>query len=185
MSLALRLLGTSASRPTVERNVASVALVREGETIAIAAPLPAAMRARLQQGVEFARGIVAEDKGYSFTLHYRNAPSARERLRAHIDAVCAEFAIEPVEVMSGKAVFEVKRPGVSKGGTVRKLMTHPPFAGRTPIFIGDDETDKTLFAILPDYDGIGFSVDLEYPGLAGVFASPADVRRALAQLAAT
>ena len=33
MSLALRLLGTSASRPTIERNVASVALVREGETL--------------------------------------------------------------------------------------------------------------------------------------------------------
>jgi ribonuclease Z len=33
MSLAVRLLGTSASRPTVERNVASLALVREGETL--------------------------------------------------------------------------------------------------------------------------------------------------------
>ena len=33
MSLSVRLLGTSASRPTVERNVASVALVREGETM--------------------------------------------------------------------------------------------------------------------------------------------------------
>ena len=33
MSLALRLLGTSASRPTVERNVSSIALVREGETM--------------------------------------------------------------------------------------------------------------------------------------------------------
>jgi ribonuclease Z len=33
MSLALRLLGTSASRPTIERNVASLALVREGETL--------------------------------------------------------------------------------------------------------------------------------------------------------
>ncbi len=33
MSLALRFLGTSASRPTVERNVASVAVVREGETL--------------------------------------------------------------------------------------------------------------------------------------------------------
>ena len=32
MPLALRFLGTSASRPTVERNVASIALVREGET---------------------------------------------------------------------------------------------------------------------------------------------------------
>jgi ribonuclease Z len=33
MSLAIRFLGTSASRPTVERNVSSIALMREGETI--------------------------------------------------------------------------------------------------------------------------------------------------------
>ena len=33
MSLSLRLLGTSASRPTIERNVASVSLVHEGETL--------------------------------------------------------------------------------------------------------------------------------------------------------
>jgi len=33
MSLALRFLGTSASRPTVERNVSSVAIIREGETL--------------------------------------------------------------------------------------------------------------------------------------------------------
>src|SRR4026207_2208981 len=33
MSLSLRFLGTSASRPTGERNVSSVALVREGETL--------------------------------------------------------------------------------------------------------------------------------------------------------
>ncbi|MBC7790167.1 MAG: ribonuclease Z [Anaerolineae bacterium] len=33
MSLTLRFLGTSASRPTVERNVSSVAVVREGETL--------------------------------------------------------------------------------------------------------------------------------------------------------
>lgn len=33
MSLTLRFLGTSASRPTVERNVSSLVLVREGETL--------------------------------------------------------------------------------------------------------------------------------------------------------
>jgi ribonuclease Z len=33
MSLALRFLGTSASRPTVERNVSSIAVIREGETL--------------------------------------------------------------------------------------------------------------------------------------------------------
>jgi ribonuclease Z len=33
MSLTVRFLGTSASRPTVERNVTSVAMIREGETL--------------------------------------------------------------------------------------------------------------------------------------------------------
>jgi ribonuclease Z len=33
MTLALRFLGTSAARPTVERNVSSISLVREGETL--------------------------------------------------------------------------------------------------------------------------------------------------------
>src|SRR4026207_1924129 len=33
MSLSVRLLGTSASRPTVERNVSSLAVHREGETL--------------------------------------------------------------------------------------------------------------------------------------------------------
>ncbi len=33
MSLTIRFLGTSASRPTVERNVTSIAVVREGETL--------------------------------------------------------------------------------------------------------------------------------------------------------
>jgi ribonuclease Z len=33
MSLSVRILGTSASRPTVERNVSSLAIIREGETL--------------------------------------------------------------------------------------------------------------------------------------------------------
>ncbi len=33
MSLSVRFLGTSAARPTVERNVSSIAVVREGETL--------------------------------------------------------------------------------------------------------------------------------------------------------
>lgn len=35
MSLSLRFLGTAASRPTVERNVSSVAIVREGDTLLV------------------------------------------------------------------------------------------------------------------------------------------------------
>ena len=63
-------------------------------------------------------------------------------------------------------------------------MTQPPFAGRQPVFVGDDATDETVFAILPALNGLGFSVGRHFAGLAGIFESPSQVRRALKDLAA-
>ena len=53
MSLSLRFLGTSASRPTVERNVSSIALVREGETLLIDCG-EGTQRQMMRYGVSFA-----------------------------------------------------------------------------------------------------------------------------------
>ena len=157
--------------------------VRAGEVISPVPPLPQPLRAALARAQDFDPGIVVEDKGYSLGLHYRNAPQSEERLRAHIAAVRAEFAGEATEVLPGKALFEVKRPGVSKGNGVCELMKHPPFAGRRPVFIGDDVTDEAVFAVLPELGGIGFSVSRHFEGAAGIFESPEAVRRALQRLA--
>jgi trehalose 6-phosphate phosphatase len=62
------------------------------------------------------------------------------------------------------------------------LMTYPPFAGRRPIFMGDDVTDLGVFEILPDFEGIGISVGRDVPGVAACFDRPADVRRWLEQI---
>ena len=78
----------------------------------------------------------------------------------------------------------MKRPDVSKGDGVRELMRRPPFAGRMPVFIGDDVTDESVFALLAGIGGKGFSVGRHFAGLAGIFDSPLDVRRALQRLAA-
>jgi trehalose 6-phosphate phosphatase len=66
---------------------------------------------------------------------------------------------------------------------VRELMTHAPFAGRMPVFIGDDVTDKSAFAAMPELRGQGFAVGGQFEGTAGTFASPAEVRLALQRLA--
>ena len=142
-------------------------------------PLPPALRRRLSEVATPGSGILVEDKGYSVALHYRQAPQQEARLRQHIAAVRAEFPGEPLEVLLGKALFEIKRPGIDKGAAVRALMTHAPFAGRRPVFIGDDVTDESVFAILPALGGVGFSVHRHFDGLAGIFESPEDVRRAL------
>ncbi|HEU5016386.1 MAG TPA: trehalose-phosphatase [Pseudolabrys sp.] len=157
--------------------------VRDGEIVSAVPPLPEPLRRRLARAADFDRGILIEDKGYSLALHYRNAPDAEERLRAYVRSTCAAFAGEPLQVLAGKALFEVKRPGVSKGESVRALLLHAPFAGRKPVFIGDDVTDETVFAVLPALGGIGFSVQRKFDPLAGIFDSPEAVREALARLA--
>jgi len=143
--------------------------------------LPEGLRRRLCENL--APGLLVEDKGYSLAVHYRLAPDLKARVQKSIAEACAAFPNEAVEVLPGKEMFEVKRAGVDKGEAVRALMTHAPFAGRVPAFIGDDVTDDSVFAILPELDGIGFSVERPLAGLAGVFDSPAQVRAALAALA--
>jgi trehalose 6-phosphate phosphatase len=129
--------------------------------------------------------VVAEDKGYSVALHYRLAPERAAHVLAAVNQICAEAPHTPIEILPGKAVIEVKHAGFSKATGVRELMSHAPFAGRRPVFVGDDVTDETVFAILPELDGIGFSVGRKVVGTAGCFEAPAGVRAWLEQLAAT
>jgi len=145
--------------------------------------LPEALRRQLIDAISPGSGLEYEDKGYSVALHYRKAPKEAERLRRLLAAVRAAFPAEATELLLGKAMFELKRPGINKGDAVRALMTRLPFAGRMPVFLGDDVTDESVFEILPEIGGIGFGVGRHFPRLAGTFSSPADVRRALQQLA--
>ena len=57
MSLSLRFLGTSASRPTIERGVSAIALVREGETMLIDCG-EGTQRQMMRYGVSFALGDI-------------------------------------------------------------------------------------------------------------------------------
>jgi trehalose 6-phosphate phosphatase len=155
----------------------------EGDAIARAADLPEDMRRHLTDAATPGSGVVFEDKGYSVALHYRQAPHDEDRLHAHVAASRAAFPSEETEVLPGKAMFEVKRPNVNKGDSVRELMTRVPFAGRVPVFIGDDVTDEAVFAVLPQLGGKGFSVGRHFAGLAGIFSSPKQVRDALQSLA--
>ena len=130
-------------------------------------------------------GVVVEDKGFSIALHYRQAPERAPMLREAIERICAEPCDPPIEVLPGKAVIEIKHAGFSKATGVRELMTHAPFTGRRPVFVGDDTTDETVFAIMPELDGVAFSVGRRVAGVAGCFDEPADVRAWLEQLATT
>lgn len=156
----------------------------EGASVSRVEDLPQAMRTRLIGAAALEAGVEFEDKGYSVALHYRKAPQHEDRLRAHVSASRAAFPAEATEVLPGKMMIEIKRPGIDKGDGVRELMRHKPFFGRKPVFIGDDVTDEAAFAELPGLGGNGYSVGREFEGLSGIFSTPNDVRRALQRLAA-
>jgi trehalose 6-phosphate phosphatase len=121
-------------------------------------------------------GILVEDKGYSIALHYRLAPEQGGALREAVSAIVAEHPDSGVEILSGKWVIEVKPARFTKGTGIRHLMNDPPFHGRIPYFIGDDVTDETAFAVLPQFAGIGYSVGRPFKGAAGVFEDADAVR---------
>jgi trehalose 6-phosphate phosphatase len=149
------------------------------------AVIPADLRRRLKQFGATQEGLIVEDKGYSLALHYRLVPQSGVSVHAAAVAICAEYPQYALDVLAGKFVVEVKPSGFNKGTGIRELMKSAPFHGRRPIFIGDDVTDEAAFAVLPEFDGIGFSVGRELPGVAGFFQTPSDVRDWLYRVADT
>ena len=99
--------------------------------------------------------ILIEDKQQSVALHYRLAP---ER-----EAECAEVVfrlsqIEGLKVQPGKMVFEALPTDIDKGRAVQALMAAAPFAGRVPVFVGDDTTDEHGMAAVQQLGGFGVKV---------------------------
>ena len=132
---------------------------------------------------EIGSGVILEDKVHSIAVHYRLAPDKERAVRDAVRAICADLPAGMLELLPGKLVIEIKQAGFNKGTAVRELMTFSPFRGRRPIFIGDDTTDELVFPVLPEFDGIGFSVGSRVDGAQGCFEEPSDVRDWLETLA--
>jgi trehalose 6-phosphate phosphatase len=162
---------------------AEMRLVTGGDAPAMLAPrLDSELKRRLAAIARLSPGILLEDKGYSLALHYRLAPYAEPAIREAIALIQSDLPDAPIEVLPGKCVFEVKHSAVSKASGVRELMKRVPFRGRRPLFIGDDVTDETVFAIMPEFDGTAFSVGKRVRSVAGHFDAPSDVREFLSRL---
>jgi trehalose 6-phosphate phosphatase len=131
-----------------------------GRGVERAAPDPAILaraRARLAAFAEATAGVLLEDKGLTLALHYRNAPAAAPAAIALAEAAAAESEGTLV-VLRGKMVCELKPPGADKGRAIAAFMAEPPFAGRRPVFAGDDLTDEAGFATINRMGGISIRI---------------------------
>lgn len=145
-----------------------------------AEPVPDEARAALASLLDGFPACFMEDKGFSIAVHYRAAPDAAGPLRGALDRLLRGREGRGLALMPGHSVFELKRPGVDKGGAVAAFMGRAPFAGRRPVFVGDDVTDEPGFAAARAHGGRAYSVTRDVAGTDATFPDPAAVRRWLA-----
>lgn len=144
------------------------------ERLALPTP-PSSWRERAEELAAAHPGAMVERKAHGFVLHYRLAPEANDPARALLDDLIADNG--DFVLMPARMAWEVKPTAVSKATAVAGLMARPPFAGRIPVFIGDDVTDEAGMAAARAAGGLGLK-------LQDVFGAPAALRDWLARLEA-
>jgi trehalose 6-phosphate phosphatase len=101
-------------------------------------------------------GALFERKARGFVLHYRAAPEHGAALREAMQALLEQSG--RFTMTAAHMAWELRPKGADKGTAVRTLMARAPFAGRLPIFIGDDVTDEDGIAAAQALGGAGLRV---------------------------
>lgn len=145
-----------------------------GASLQTRVPFCGEIKQRLARAAARFPSVLFEDKTYSVAIHYRNAPVRESDIMVAIKAAMGNDPF--LELLPGKAVIEIKPSGYDKGTACVELLQRPPYAGRRPVFLGDDVTDEAAFAVLPAFNGIGISVGREMPGARYLLQTPKAVR---------
>ena len=119
------------------------------------APIPADWMGRvlpiLEQFTANTPGSLIEKKRASIAWHYRIADAEFGARQAHELRLVLGDALsnQPLEVLEGKKVIEVRLRGVNKSAVAHRILAAP---GEPPaiLAIGDDRSDDDLFNALPE-----------------------------------
>lgn len=136
---------------------------------------PAEWRQRMEEAVRNWPGVIVDPKGYSVAVHYRLAPQRQNDVRALLQAIASEDG--DYEVIPARMAYELRHRGLHKGAAVRHFLESTPFAGRIPVFVGDDVTDQDGFEACRALGGLGLHVENSFAG------QPANVRAWLKRFA--
>jgi trehalose 6-phosphate phosphatase len=145
--------------------------------------LPASLNAALIEALAPIPGVFVEPKRYSAAAHFRHAPALGPKVRETLQHLIEREPSGRFEIIEAHCAFELKAQGFDKGKAIEMFLNVAPFAGRIPIFIGDDATDESGFAVVAARGGCAYSVGRWRPGASGVFDEPGAVRAWLAALA--
>jgi len=120
-------------------------------TIHLNAPDPvsfASMRHLLQVLSDRHPGLYLEDKGTTLALHYRDVPQLAAHVYRIVRSSVRNVGGNNFDLQPGKRMLEVRPGSRNKGTAIADFMREPPFAGRRPVFAGDDRADEFGFAVV-------------------------------------
>jgi trehalose 6-phosphate phosphatase len=117
----------------------------------------AAAREALQTLAAAHPGLLLEDKGGALALHFRRAPALERLARINAYRIAQELGTA-YQVLDGYMVFEIKPVMPDKGVAIEAFLAERPFAGRLPVFLGDDVTDRVGFEAVTRRGGISIAV---------------------------
>ena len=146
---------------------------RAGEVVQ-ASQIPAALRQVRDAGhavVDAFPGALLEDKGAAIGLHWRMVAPARATEAAAALRAFAEHALTRLpgyQLQPGDQVIELRPRHADKGSAILEFLAEAPFAGRVPVFAGDDLTDDPGFHAVNSHGGISILVG-DRPGSAAHF----------------
>lgn len=102
-------------------------------------------------------GVTVESKKFNITVHFRQAPERRDEIRELLWRTIQDNTAG-FEILSAHMAYELRHRSLTKGSAVFAFMRQEPFAGRVPVFVGDDVTDEDGFRAAKDFGGIALHV---------------------------
>jgi trehalose 6-phosphate phosphatase len=150
---------------------------RRSDGSVLRSPVPPALARAAPVMADFAErhaGVMLEDKGGSLALHYRQAPSLAAACSALVRGI-ADASRGELRAIDGKMVVELMARTAGKGHAIAAFLAEPPFRGRIPVFVGDDNGDEEGFAAVDGRGGISVRVGAGPTAARHRFAQVADV----------
>jgi trehalose 6-phosphate phosphatase len=116
-----------------------------------------AVRAELTRRAAAHTGLLVEDKGASLAVHYREQPQLAAIVEQWLRQAQARLG-HAFRIQEGICVRELVPAIATKGGAVEAFLAEPAFAGKMPVFIGDDVTDLDAFSAVTRHGGRAIAV---------------------------
>ncbi|WP_426565307.1 trehalose-phosphatase [Angustibacter sp. McL0619] len=138
----------------------------------------AAVQVRLEAVAAEHPGAFVEHKPTAAVLHTRRLPPA-DAAMVTAAALATVAEVPGAHVTRGKEVVEVAVTEASKGAAISRLREH--LGAEAVLYLGDDVTDETVFALLHDQD-VGVKVGAGETAAAHRIADPVAVRELLQAL---